>query len=68
MKTRKLLLFSAVLFLAVVSCKKDTEVNKDTFKIENEKVEASTQSVKITGTYAYLGAIDGIRARISVWR
>ena len=60
MKTRKLLLFSAVLFLAVVSCKKDTEVNKDTFKIENEKVEASTQSVKITGTYAYLGAIDGI--------
>ena len=60
MKTRKLLLFSAALFLAVVSCKKDTEVNKDTFKIENEKVEASTQSVKITGTYAYLGAIDGI--------
>ena len=60
MKTRKLLLFSAVLFLAVVSCKKDSEVNKDTFKIENEKVEASTQSVKITGTYAYLGAIDGL--------
>ena len=60
MRTRKLLLFSAALFLAVVSCKKDTEVNKDTFKIENEKVEASTQSVKITGTYAYLGAIDGI--------
>ena len=52
--------FLLVLTTIVVSCKKDTEVNKDTFKIENEKVEASTQSVKITGTYAYLGAIDGI--------
>ena len=52
--------FLLVLTTIAVSCKKDTEVNKDTFKIENEKVEASTQSVKITGTYAYLGAIDGI--------
>ena len=60
MKTRKLLLFSAALFLAIVSCKKDAEVNKDTFKIENEKVTATTQSVMITGSYAYSGAIDGI--------
>ena len=60
MKTRKLLLLSAALFLAVVSCKKDAEVNKDTFKIENEKVTPSTQSVMITGSYAYSGAIDGI--------
>ena len=52
--------FLLILTTIVVSCKKDTEVNKDTFKIENEKVEASTQSVKISGTYAYLGAIDGI--------
>ena len=52
--------FLLILTTIVVSCKKDTEVNKDTFKIENEKVEALTQSVKITGTYAYLGAIDGI--------
>ena len=52
--------FLLILTTIAVSCKKDTEVNKDTFKIENEKVEASTQSVKITGTYAYLGAIDGI--------
>ena len=52
--------FLLVLTTIAVSCKKDTEVNKDTFKIENEKVEALTQSVKITGTYAYLGAIDGI--------
>ena len=53
-----------VLFLAlfslVASCKKDSEVNKDTFKIENEKVMATTQSVLITGTYVYSGVIDGI--------
>ena len=60
MKLKSLLLFSAVVFLAVTSCKKDTEVNKDTFKIENEKVTPSTQSVIITGSYAYSGAIDGI--------
>ena len=48
------------IILAAVSCKKDAEVNKDTFKIEKENVEASTQSVRITGTYAYSGTIDGI--------
>ena len=60
MDTKKIIYVGLFFLLFVFSCKKDTEVNKDTFKIENEKVEASTQSVKITGTYAYLGAIDGI--------
>ena len=52
--------FLLVLMAFTVSCKKDAEVNKDTFKIENEKVTPSTQSVMITGSYAYSGAIDGI--------
>ena len=52
--------FLLALMAFTVSCKKDTEVNKDTFKIENEKVTPSTQSVLITGTYAYSGAINGI--------
>jgi len=30
--------------LSFISCKKDTEVNKDTFKIEKEEVKASSQS------------------------
>ncbi len=52
--------FLFALLAVTVSCKKDAEVNKDTFKIENEKVETTTQSVNITGTYAYSGTIDGI--------
>lgn len=53
-----------VTFLAMMammaSCKKDAEVNKDTFKVENETIEASTQSVRIAGNYAYAGAINAI--------
>ena len=64
MNKRILLLLSAVILLSVVSCKKDAEVNKDTFKIENEKVTATTQSVSITGTYVYSGAIDGITVEL----
>ena len=60
MKTKALLLLSVAFFLAVVSCKKDAEVNKDTFKIENETVEPGTQSVRIAGTYNYAGTIDAI--------
>ena len=52
--------FLLVLMTLAISCKKDTEVNKDTFKIEREEVAATTQSVRITGTYAYSGTIDGI--------
>ena len=52
--------FFLVLVALMFSCKKDTEVNKDTFKIENEIVTATTQSVTITGSYAYSGAIDVI--------
>jgi hypothetical protein len=52
--------FLLLLMAFTVSCKKDAEVNKDTFRIENESVTPTTQSVLITGTYAYSGAIDGI--------
>ena len=61
MKKRNMIYaFLLALMAFTVSCKKDVEVNKDTFKIENEKVTPSTQSVMITGSYAYSGAIDGI--------
>lgn len=61
MEKRNLLYaFLLVLMILAVSCKKDAEVNKDTFKIEKEEVAASAQSVKITGSYDYAGAIDGI--------
>jgi hypothetical protein len=60
MNKRTLLLLLAAIFLTVVSCKKDTEVNKDTFKIEKEEVTASAQSVKVSGSYDYAGTIDGI--------
>ena len=58
MKHRIILLLLCL--LAFFSCKKDAKVNSQTFKIENEMVEAETQSVKITGTYVYSGTIDGI--------
>ena len=61
MKKRNLIYaFLLVLMAFAVSCKKDTEVNMDSFKVENEKVTSMTQSVLISGTYAYSGTIDGI--------
>ena len=61
-------LFTCISFLVlvaiVVSCKKDTEVNKDTFKIKNERIEAGTQSVLITGSYEYAGTIDAITVEL----
>ena len=60
MNTKRIIYVGLFFLLFVFSCKKDAEVNKDTFKIENEKVTPSTQSVLITGSYAYSGAIDGI--------
>ena len=56
--------FSLVLMTLTFSCKKDAEVNKDTFKIENEAVEAGTQSVRIAGTYNYAGTIDAITVEL----
>jgi hypothetical protein len=52
--------FILALLTMAISCKKDTEVNKNTFKIAHEEVIATTQSVKITGSYDYAGTIDGI--------
>ena len=49
-----------VLLAVAVSCKKDTEVNVSTFKIEHESIEATAQSVVISGEYDYGGRIDGI--------
>ena len=59
-KNHIVLLLASLLLIGFSTCKKDAKVNSQTFKIENEKVEAETQSVKITGTYVYSGTIDGI--------
>lgn len=47
------------LLLSLFGCKKDSEVNSETFKISDERVSADVQSVTITGTYSYSGTIDG---------
>ena len=60
------LLFIGVFLLAFSTCKKDTDVNMESFKIvkEVEKVTAGTTSATITGMYEYSGRIDGIKVRV----
>jgi hypothetical protein len=60
------LLFIGVFLLAFSTCKKDTDVNMDTFKIvkEVEKVTTGTTTATITGMYEYSGRIDGIKVRV----
>ena len=59
-----LLLCAAMLVFS--TCKKDTDVNMESFKIvkEVEKVTAGTTSATITGMYEYSGRIDGIKVRV----
>jgi len=60
----------ATLAIALValmsSCKKDTDVNMESFKIvkEVEKITAGTTTATITGMYEYSGRIDGIKVRV----
>jgi len=52
--------------LVFSTCKKDTDVNMDSFKIvkEVEKVTVGTTTATITGMYEYSGRIDGIKVRV----
>ena len=62
------LLFIGVFLLAFSTCKKDTDVNMESFKIvkEVEKVTAGTTTATITGMYEYSGRIDGIKVRVGM--
>jgi hypothetical protein len=66
MKLRKTAILAILSLVALFSCKKDTDVNMDTFKIvkEVEKVTAGTTTATITGMYEYSGRIDGIKVRV----
>lgn len=52
--------------IALVSCKKDTDPNVQTFKIvkEMEKVMPGTTTATITGLYEYSGKINSIKVRV----
>ena len=60
------LLFIGVFLLAFSTCKKDTDVNMESFKIvkEVEKVTTGTTTATITGMYDFSGRIDGIKVRV----
>ena len=60
------LLFIGVFLLVFSTCKKDTDVNMESFKIvkEVEKVTAGTTTATITGMYDFSGRIDGIKVRV----
>ena len=67
MKSQSLyLLLLCAAMLVFSTCKKDTDVNMESFKIvkEVEKVTAGTTSATITGMYEYSGRIDGIKVRV----
>jgi len=59
-------LLMCMLAMFALSCKKDTDVNMDSFKIvkEVEKITAGTTTATITGMYEYSGRIDGIKVRV----
>ena len=67
MKSKSLYLLLVCASLLVFStCKKDTDVNMDTFKIvkEVEKITVGTTTATITGMYDFSGRIDGIKVRV----
>lgn len=59
-------LLMCMLAMFALSCKKDTDVNMESFKIvkEVEKVTAGTTTATITGMYDFSGRIDGIKVRV----
>ena len=54
------------LFFLTFSCKKDGEVNIESFQIlkEKEKVEAGSTTAMITGAYSYSGTINSIKIQV----
>ncbi len=69
MKSKSLyLLLVCAAMLVFSTCKKDTDVNMDTFKIvkEVEKITVGTTTATITGMYDFSGRIDGIKVRVGM--
>ena len=67
MKSKSLyLLLACAAMLVFSTCKKDTDVNMESFKIvkEVEKVTVGTTTATITGMYSFSGRIDGIKVRV----
>ena len=56
----------ALLLFMTFSCKKDGEVNLESFQIlkEKEKVEAGSTTAMITGAYSYSGTINKIKVQV----
>ena len=66
MKTRNIvILFIGVILLGFTTCKKDPEPNVERFELSREDLDIGTTTVNIVGTYAYSGAIDGIKVCVS---
>jgi len=59
------LLLSLMVFAAFLSCKKDADVNIDTFNLTKEKVVTDAHSVRMEGSYEYAGKINSIEVKIS---
>lgn len=51
-------------FMVFAGCKKDSDVNINTFKITKEKIVADALSVRMEGAYEYAGRINSIEVKI----
>ena len=54
----------AMAIMVLASCKKDPKVVVETIQIVEKNVEIGTTTVKINGTYAWRGKIDGIKVKV----
>lgn len=65
MKQYRYIVITLLALVLATSCKKDPAVNIESFEITKENLSVGTKSVSILGTYAYSGAIDGIKVCVS---
>ena len=54
-----------VLLLAFTTCKKDPDVNIETFEIVTEELSVHATTVGITGSFSFTGKIDGITVLVA---
>lgn len=64
MKRRLTPLILTAVLIIFATCKKDPEVNIESFEISREVVTPGTTSVSISGIYEYPGKIDAIRLSV----
>ncbi len=68
MRNNRVIVAFSLMFLSFLtfSCKKDGEVNIESFQIlkEKEKVEAGSTTAMITGAYSYSGTINSIKVQV----